>query len=107
MTDAPAAQDQVLRGGATGDDDVHVTSASLIPGIDYMDVDSDVEHVLPGVVADGVVQGAVQIDDIAGNIDGVRHVAAWTNGDGACGLHAVWGRCCEAGAQLYAGAARQ
>ena len=30
---------------------------------------------------------------IAGVIDGVSYEAAWTNGDGACGLHALFGDC--------------
>ena len=30
---------------------------------------------------------------IAGVIDGVAYEAAWTNGDGACGLHALFGNC--------------
>ena len=30
---------------------------------------------------------------IAGLIDGVAYEAAWTNGDGACGLHALFGDC--------------
>ena len=37
---------------------------------------------------------------IEGSIDGVHHISAWTCGDGACGLHALFGSC-SAG-QLYA-----
>jgi hypothetical protein len=71
----------------------------------YVDSDSELDTATP-VVA-GVVKGAVEIIEIAGNIDGVRHTAAWTDGDGACGLHAVWGRCSQAGAALYANRARE
>ena len=55
----------------------------------------------------GVVKGAVEIIAITGNIDGVPHTAAWTSGDGACGLHAVWGRCSQSGAALHATRARE
>ena len=35
-----------------------------------------------------------------GTIDGVHYISAWTCGDGACGLHAVFGLCRDG--QLYA-----
>ena len=75
----------------------------LVPGLDVVDVGSDVGE---PIVATGVVKGAVQVDDVQGEIDGVRYVAAFTAGGGTCGLHAIWGRCTHEGAPLHANMAR-
>ena len=37
---------------------------------------------------------------VSGEIDGEHHISAWTCGDGACALHAVFGTC--SGGELYA-----
>ena len=77
-------------GGLKNDDETRATaSAQLIPGLDCIDVDSESDAGPGKFVSDGVVQGAVQVEDINGSIDGDQHVAAWTIGDGACGLHSV------------------
>ena len=36
---------------------------------------------------------AVHLAGMSGNIDGLQHEGAHTNGDGACGLHALFGEC--------------
>ena len=97
------------RGGAFKNDDAigATASAQLIPGLDCIDVDSESDAGPGKFVSDGVVRGAVQVDDINGSIDGDQHIAAWTIGDGACGLHSVWGKCHRMGAALYANAARE
>ena len=58
------------------------------------------------IVATAVVKGAVQVEDLHGDIDGVRYIAASTAGGGTCGLHAIWGRCAHEGAPLQANMAR-
>ena len=81
-----------------------MASAELVPGLDFFVDGSDD----PGtIVATGVVKGAVQVDDLHGDIDGVRYIAASTAGGGTCGLHAIWGRCIHEGAPLYANMARE
>ena len=67
----------------------------LVPGLDVMDVDTDAEDEVETAVVASVVKGAVEFADISGSIDGVPHTAA-------CGLHALWGRCNQSGASLYA-----
>ena len=79
----------------------------LVPGLDVMHVDTDAEDEFETAVVANVVKGAVEFADISGSIDGVPHIAAWTSGDGACGLHAVWGRCSQSGASLHATRARE
>ena len=59
------------------------------------------------IVAAAVVKGAAQVEDLQGDIDGVRYIAASTAGGGTCGLHAIWGRCIHEGAPLYANMARE
>ena len=80
-----------------------MASALLVPGLDFIDPGSD--DVDP-IVATAVVKGAVQVEDLHGDIDGVRYIAASTAGGGTCGLHAVWGRCAHEGAALQAHMAR-
>ena len=53
----------------------------------------------------GALPGAVK-HDIRGLIDGVLYIAAFTCGDGACGLHAAWGSCPRAGSSLFCESAR-
>ena len=80
-----------------------MASALLVPGLDFIDPGND--DVDP-IVARAVVKGAVQVEDLHGDIDGVRYIAASTAGGGTCGLHAVWGRCAHEGAPLQANMAR-
>ena len=58
------------------------------------------------ILSTGVVRGAVQVDDLHGDIDGVSYTAAFTAGGGTCGLHAIWGKCTHDGAPLHANMAR-
>ena len=75
------------RGGGVDEDiyDVGESRASnhaLLQGID-----------LPAEPpAESCLRNAVQCTRIYGNIGGALHIAANTHGDGACALHAVWGR---------------
>jgi hypothetical protein len=104
-TPAEAAHDlRQARGGGEHECDGAV-AARLVPGLDCMSIasDSDLEEL--ALVPGGVVAGAVQID-IVGDIDGVRYIAAWTCGDGACGPHSVWGVCSRVGEALYCSLAR-
>ena len=80
-----------------------MASALLVPGLDFIDPGND--DVDP-IVATAVVKGAVQVEDLHGDIDGVRYIAASTAGGGTCGLHAIWGRCAHEGAPLQANMAR-
>ena len=99
FTASAADGPQVLRGGATA-------AASQV---------IDVEGTVAAIPASGSARSAhgtetasvamLQLRDmssqttsltavpIAGVIDGVAYEAAWTNGDGACGLHALFGDC--------------
>ena len=78
-------------------------TTQFIPGLDLIDLDSDAGD---PIVSPGVVRGAVQVEDLHGEIDGVGYAAAFTAGGGTCGLHAVWGRCAHDGAPLHANMAR-
>ena len=86
---APVDGDQNARPRGGGlDDDVYcvgegtAANPALLQGID-----------LPAEPpAESCIRNAVQCTRIHGNIDGVLHIAACTCGDGACALHAVWGR---------------
>ena len=81
-----------------------MASAELVPGLDFFVPGSDDAD---PIVAAAVVKGAAQVEDLQGDIDGVRYIAASTAGGGTCGLHAIWGRCIHEGAPLYANKARE
>ena len=93
--------DQKARGG--GLDSV---VEELIPGLDFFDCDVDSVNMDEPDLDGGALPGAVQLD-IKGSIDGSLHIAAFTCGDGACGLHAVWGSCHRAGSSLFCEKARE
>ena len=76
--------------------------AGLIPGLDFYGPDDFGNEDDEGedVSADGVCVGAVQVPNLRGLIGGSLYIGALTCGDGACGLHAIWGTSWRDGAHL-------
>ena len=75
------------RGGGLEDDvfcvdDDAVVNPLLLEGIDIPGEESAARQ----------MSGAIQCPRVRGSIDGTAYNAASTCGDGACALHAVWGK---------------
>ena len=92
---APAANaPHVLRGGAIPAANVVIDISKDIPANDNAGSARGAEMVspVPLQLRDITSQTCLlNPAPIAGSIDGVSYEAAWTNGDGACGLHALFG----------------
>jgi len=100
--------DRSLRGGGNDGvtDETHTIDMDVDPiaqGVEE-DMESGSEAFLP-VYTLSDYEEPLSRTPISGSIDGVPHIAAWTNGNGACGLHALFG--VPVDGELFASGARE